>query len=85
MITILNRKELCITFSMTEQANIREALSKNNIDYYIKTINRMSPSLFSAGARGGRGSFGQNMDLNYEYIFYVHKKDYDTAKYIINK
>ena len=46
MITILNRKELCITFSMTEQANIREALSKNNIDYYIKTINRMSPSLF---------------------------------------
>ena len=45
----------------------------------------MSKSLFSAGARGRRGSFGQNMDLNYEYIFYVHKKDYDTAKYIIGK
>ncbi len=85
MITIFNRKELCVTFSLTEQADIREALSKSKIEYFIKVINRMSSSPFSIGTRGRRGSFGQNMDLNYEYIFYVHKRDYDTAKYIISK
>ena len=84
MLTVFNRRELCITFSMDEQSNIRQILSQNNINYYVKVINRMSPSILSA-PRGRRGSFGQNMDYNYEYIFYVHKKDYDTAKYIINK
>lgn len=69
---------------MEEQSNIRQILSQNDIDYYLKVVNRMSPSILSA-PRGRRGSFGQNMDCNYEYIFYVHKKDYDTAKYIINK
>lgn len=85
MITIFNRKELCTTFSMSEQFRIREALSSNNIEHYIRTVNRMSPSPFSMGTRGRAGSFGQNMDLNYEYIFYVHKKDYDNARYVINK
>lgn len=85
MISIFNRKELCIVFSMEEQANIRESLSASNIKYYLKTINRMSPSPFSSGSRGRAGSFGQSMDLNYEYVFYVHKKDYDKAENIINK
>lgn len=71
---------------MSEQINIRGSLSKNNVDYYIKTVNRMSSSNFSGGTRRGRtGSFGENMDLNYEYIFYVNKKDYDAAKHVINK
>ncbi len=85
MINIFNRKELCVVFSMKEQGNIREALFKNNIEYFIRTVNRMSPSPFTRGTRSGAGSFGQNMDLNYEYVFYVHKKDYNLAKAIINK
>lgn len=82
MITIFNRKELCSVFSMNEQVNIREALSRNNIKYHIRTINNMSRS---GSTRGRSGSFGQNMDLNYQYIFYVHKRDYDEARYVINK
>lgn len=85
MITIFNRKELCIVFSMAEQSSIRAKLFANNIKHYIKTVNRVAPSPFSSGTRGRSGSFGQNMDLNYEYIFYVHKKDYDISKHIINK
>ena len=69
MITIFNRRELCIVFSMTEQSDIKNILSKNNIDYRIRIVNRMSPSPFSMGTRRRFGSFGQNMDLNYEYIF----------------
>lgn len=85
MITIFNRKEITLTYSMSEQAKIRDKLSQGNIKYYVKTINRMSPSPFAGGTRSRTGSFGQNMDLNYEYIIYVHKKDYEEAKYVINK
>ena len=84
MIHIFNRRELCVVFSMKEQVRIRETLSKNKIDYRIRTINRTSSSPFSSGSRSRTGSFGQNMDIIYEYIFYVHKKDYDMAKSIIN-
>lgn len=85
MITIFNRRELCIVFSMAEQSEIRKILSTNKIDYYLRTINRSSPSPFSGASRARTGSMGQRMDLNYEYIFYVHKKDYDLAKNIIRK
>lgn len=85
MITIFNRKELCITYSMKNQSEIRDTLSSNNIDYQIKTVDRMSSSLFSSGSRGRVGLFGQNMNNNYEYIFYIRKIDYDNAKFIISK
>jgi hypothetical protein len=84
MIHIFNRKELGIVFSMKEQTRIRETLSTNKIDYHIKTVNRMSSSPFSRGTRGRTGSYGQNMDVNYQYIFYVQKKDYDRAKRVIS-
>ena len=85
MITIFNRKELYVTYSMSEQAKIRDKLSRSKTDYYVKTINRMSPSPFTSGIRSRTCSFGQNMDFNYKYILYVHKKNYEKAKYIINK
>ena len=85
MITIFNRKEIYLTYSMSEQAKIRDKLSQANIKYYVKTVNRMSPSPFAGVRRSRTGSFGQNMDLNYEYTIYVHKKDYEQAKYVINQ
>jgi hypothetical protein len=84
MITIFNRREVYLTYSVDKQAKIRKELSQNNIKYYIKTINRMSPSPISRGTRSV-GALGQNTDSNYEYIIYVHKKDYDKAKYLIGK
>lgn len=70
---------------MKEQAEVKAILSQNKIKYFVRIINRMSPSPFSKGTRARMGSFGQNMDLNYEYIIYVHKKDYEQAKYLIGK
>lgn len=83
MVNIFNRKEIYLTYSVDEQARVRDKLSQNNINYYVRTINRMSPSPFAPGRRSRTGTFGQDMNLNYEYIFYVHKKDYDKAKYFI--
>lgn len=84
MIHIFNRKEVSTVFSMKEQARIREVLSKNKIDYRIRTTNRTSSSPFSSGSRSRTGSFVQNKDIAYEYKFYAHKKDYERAKDIIN-
>ena len=72
MLTIFNRKEIAVTFSMQEQARIKNILAQNNIESYIKVINRKSPSPFSAGSRATTGTLGENLALEYEYIIYVH-------------
>lgn len=83
MITIFNRRELMITFSMSKQYEVRAILENNNIDYVIKTIDRKGSSPFFADQRARTGTFGENMDLMYEYIIYVNKQDYDKAYSLI--
>ena len=39
MITIFNRKELILTTEMNRQAQVRDILSQNGIDYTVKTTN----------------------------------------------
>lgn len=74
MITVFNRKEL---------ARLRTILEEKNIDYQIKTVNRMSPSPVAAGARSRMGSFGQEQSGMCEYIIYVRKEDYEEAMHLI--
>lgn len=81
MLTIFNRKELLITMDMKRQADVREILSKNGIHYTITTINLQSAGF--ASGRAHAGSFGISPEHSYEYKIYVHKKDYDRAKYLI--
>ena len=82
MLTIFNRQELIITTNMNRQADIRIILSQNEIEYTVKTTNLQSPTAIG-NRRGNRGSFGINQDCSYEYKIYVHKKDYDRAKWLI--
>lgn len=65
MITIFNRKEVFTTFNRNEQARVRNILADNKIDYYVKTINRMSSSSIAAGERSHVGTLGQDMGANY--------------------
>lgn len=85
MITIFNRKELCTTFDMKEQARVRDILAGNNIDYSVKTINRMSTSPVASGERGRTGTYGQNSENMYEYIIYVRKADFEKAMNVVGK
>ncbi len=80
---VFTRKELISTFSMTEQAKIREILSANNIEYTMKTVNRKSPSPMAAGSRATTGTLGENLQAELEYIFYVRKEQYENAKSLI--
>ncbi|MBQ7926529.1 MAG: hypothetical protein IJ335_09590 [Lachnospiraceae bacterium] len=83
MITIFNRKELCVVFEMQKQTDMRKLLAENGIDYIIKTTNRMSASPVADSSRSRMGSCGQSMEEMYEYKFYVHKSDYDKARTLI--
>lgn len=76
MITIFNRAEVCTTYSMQEQSEIRNLLTQEGIDYSLKTVNLKSPSPMT-------GSFGEDLSKTYEYIFYVHKDDIEKAKHIV--
>lgn len=80
---IFNRKEVLDCFSMEKCIKARQVLNENNIKYYVKTINRNSPSVFS-DTRSRTGTFGQNLSISYEYIIYVKKCDYINAKYFLS-
>ena len=85
MLTIFNRRELTITYDIKQQAEIRDLLDLNGIEHYVRVINRTSPSPFSTGGRSGLGTLGENLQLENEYILYVHKSDYARASIIINE
>lgn len=75
MITILNRKELFVTFDIQQQANIRQLLGANGIEYTTKVYSR----------HGHREIHRYTGDDQYtEYIIYVKKEDYAKASYILN-
>ncbi len=83
MITIFNRKELISTYDMKKQVEVRNSLDRYKIPYTINVINRKSPSPFDAGSRARTGTFGENLNLENQYIIYVKKVDYEKADAII--
>lgn len=85
MIHIFNRKELLITWSMTELANIRDILASNNVEYTVKTNNLARTYPYSSGTRARTGSFGIRTDAMYQYVIYVKKSDYEKARFIIGR
>ena len=85
MLTIFNRKELTITYDMKRLADVRALLLQHGIGYDVRVMNRRSPSPLSLGSRGMLGTFGENLQLEYEYRIYVHRSDYDRAFAIINE
>ncbi len=84
MVTIFNRRELVCTWSMKKQADIRNILASNNIDYSIKVTNIQSRNFFGSTSRARTGSFGINSDYAYQYQIYVKKDNFETARYLIN-
>lgn len=82
MINVFNRKEVCITYDINEQARIRDILKNNHIDYEVATKNLSSPSPLG----GSRDStFGVDLSRCIEYKIYVKKTDYDLAMHLIQK
>lgn len=80
MITLFNRREVLLTYSLQAQSDARNALQAAGIDYIVRTKNTMN---HHGAARAHTGSFAQRMDAAYEYKIYVHKADYAKARMAI--
>lgn len=66
MITIFNRKELFITYSLEKQAEIRNLLSAHKIEYTISTMGQHLASKFPG--------LWHNTLAQIEYKIYVKKR-----------
>ena len=80
MLTVFNRKEVLLTYSMKDQADAREILANHQIKYKVKSSSNQSP-----GTRARTGGFGSGVDNAYAYRIFVHKNDWAKAKYLLAK
>lgn len=81
MITIFNRKEAAITYSIKRQSQIRDILATNHIDYIVDITGR---ALRGARNRGMVvGPYLEDVNQSTEYRIYVKKKDYEAASALI--
>ena len=78
-VTLFNCKELFVTYSLKEQARVRDVLSAEDIDYDIKPLNLASPSPMTAGRKAVLGNFGIDQSTSCEYKIYVKKEDFERA------
>lgn len=85
MITIFNRKELVLTYSMKTQADARMLLAQNKIPYKITTKNIGDAHSVRGHSGVPFGSGGLSSDLLYEYRIFVHKNDYEKACAILQR
>lgn len=82
MITIFNRREICLTFDVNKLARVREVLSVNGIDYKIKSFNRGGNN-FGDSSRARLGNLGINVEYGQEYAVFVKKEDYEEAQKLL--
>ena len=80
MIHIFNRKELCVTFDLKSKQEIIEKLASNNIEYTYHTQDARSSG---RGSRARAVNVQGNVQFYNKCTFYVLKKDYEKAKYLI--
>ena len=66
MLTIFNRKELIVTIDIHRQAEIRDVLAQNGINYTVKAKNLQNSGALGI-QRGYTGNMGINQDNSYEY------------------
>ena len=78
MITIFNRKVVCITYDMKRQAEVRDILNANGIKYIFKVTDR-------CGSNPTASAWGIRIDERCEYKIFVHKDDYEEAMHLIHK
>ena len=80
-----NREKLYATFSMKEQADLREALAGAGIDYELKTKDHSSPSPLYIGTRARGILYGIQTQRMLEYTFFVKKEDLSEAMAVLER
>ncbi|NMA66899.1 MAG: hypothetical protein GX957_11815 [Clostridiaceae bacterium] len=74
-----------IGYSIEELSKVRKSLENEGIKYSYKVVNRSGQWSGRGTRRGEFGSYGTNMDYEKQYTVYVHRKDFEKAKHIVNR
>ena len=82
---LFSKEDVYIGYSIEELSKVREILEKDSIKYTYKVVNRSGQLSRRGTRRGSFGSYGLNMDYTKQYAVYVHRKDFEKAKYLVNK
>ncbi len=82
---VFNKEIVYIGYSMEELSKVRNTLEKEKIKYSYKVVNRSGQWSRRGSRRSSFGSFGMNMDYEKQYAVYVHKKDFEKAKHLVNR
>lgn len=80
---LFQKAELLCTYSAQSYYQAIDILNANHIPYNSKVVSQHSSSFGST--RGHTGTLGTNMDYQYLYYIYVHKKNLEKAEYFIRK
>lgn len=82
---LFNREDVYIGYSIEDLSKVRETLEKEGIKYSHKVVNRSGQLSGRGTRRGASGSYGINMDYEKLYTVYVHRKDFEKAKHLVNR
>lgn len=85
MFTFFNSESLWIGTDMNRLSQIRSILDNNSIKYKYKVKNHLGQWNGRGTTRGTMGSLGNSTEQMYQYEIFVHKKEYEKAKYLISK
>lgn len=85
MFTFFNSESLWIGTDMKRFQQIRDILDGKSIPYKYKVKNHLGQWNGRGTTRGSMGSFGNPTEQMYQYEIMVHKKDFEQAKYLVNK
>jgi len=82
---VFNKESVYVGYSLDELLKVRKALEQEGIKYSYKVKNHSGQWMARGTRRGRFGSFGMNMNYERQYAVYVHRKDFEEAKYLVNK
>jgi hypothetical protein len=82
---LFNKEDVYIGYSIEELSKVRDTLENEGIKYSYKVVNRSGQWSRRGTRRGTFGSYGINMDYEKQYTVYVHRKDFERAKHLVNR
>ena len=82
---LFSRENVYIGYSIEELSKVRESLENESIKYSYKVVDRSGQWSGRGTRRGKLRSYGINMDYEKQYTVYVHRKDFEKAKHIVNR
>jgi|GEM_PF-380747 len=80
LIFFFNKQDVYIGYSIEEVAKVINIFKENDIKYAYKLTKHLSDSDMISFER-----VGMNMDYDAQYTISVKERDYEEAKYLVNK